>query len=1070
MVAFRSLEEISLNMLDFLRVVQPDLDTKPGQVARDLFVDAPATEISKLYIELRNIANLQAISSATGNELNLLARNFGLVRGSGSPASGVVVFTTNTLDTDIFIAAGTQVSARNGVVYSTISDASFEASKVNVYRGNGIRLRSDLDLAGIDDEFALEVAVEASTFGSAANIGKFGIISQSVPGVSAVTNVQSFTGGSNVEGDDAFRARVLGVFAGSNTGTALGYANAILTDPSIVDVITVEPGDPLMTRDGTDVQINDDGDRVIIQAGTGGKVDIYIQGSRLEEVSESYIFRDQSGQNDATDSSNDFILGQRGVNPLLDFQQKRRLLLDQGTLPFQPANNVLSVNGSESGAFVQAFTDEAGNTQGSFQLTRDTGDFGGSSFGFDRISFLSNSIDLTDESIAKGPFNGEDALDFTDVQLIQKSKQSVIITNEQPILSSTDRSILTLKHTPVSAVNSITNVTTGQRYSISNPNVDGAPGDLNTTGRIQISGGTLPTTNDELQANYIWERVFDDVVDFDNLEAFSTTRTTQDSIDWGYSNRVLEEEETVLFSVADGYHVLVDHPISRVVDVNTLITENVTIVGGKLVVSTTILNIKSIKASDGREIFFTANRNGSFSGTEITLPTDAIFSNGDTATVEYNIEDIYSPDGYDNGTFASNQITLPDNVVAAGATVFANYIANISTLLPVTSLSALPVTGSQNEFLVANNLVGSQPISNVYSGSSIVRNLRYAPSYLRMNFQGVLSSGRLTIRGTSFTRVEQVFQVRQDGLAVDLSDAVKLQLGANTIPTTGFVGQVYSLEKVTLTNGVVSEVNHTYDLNNYKLKNVDYDNGTALEDSSLGTLQVSLDTTTSNLNNQPLTGNYLRVVAFYFDTNAVERVVVTTSGIQFSRNQYAFVERLAVDSGFLGLSGNTEGTLTITNYNQPNAGSTYFTSYNYTAPKEGERITITYNYNRLIADALFRIENVRPITADVLVKAAVSVPIDVTLQIVALPNFTGGDQNLIQNVTEAITTFLSGNSLGTVVDASDVINAAYNVTGVDRVEIITFNTQGSIGIRQSISADRNSFITAGNVTVTVEER
>ena len=66
MAIFRNSDTISLALLDFLRIVQPDLDTKPGSVARELFVDAPASELAKLYIELRNIANLQSFSSARG--------------------------------------------------------------------------------------------------------------------------------------------------------------------------------------------------------------------------------------------------------------------------------------------------------------------------------------------------------------------------------------------------------------------------------------------------------------------------------------------------------------------------------------------------------------------------------------------------------------------------------------------------------------------------------------------------------------------------------------------------------------------------------------------------------------------------------------------------------------------------------------------------------------------------------------------------------------------------------------------------------------------------------------------
>jgi hypothetical protein len=1073
---FRSLDEIILAMLDQLRIKQPDLDTKPGSVARDVTVDGPASEISKLYRELRSIQNLQSIASANGRNLDKLARNFGLTRGTGAPSTGVVVFTTNVLDTDIPITADTLTSARNGITYKTLSDVALEASKSSVYQANAIRLRTDLDLAGITDQYAIEVTVEATTFGTAGNIGKFAIITQAVAGVSNVTNLVSFSGGANSESDDAFRARVLGIFAGSNTGTTLGYVNALLALSSIVDVLAVEPGDTLMTRDGTDVSINDAGERVIITAGTGGKVDLYILGSILNEFTESYIYRDVSGTGDPTNSANDFILGQRGVNPLLDFQQRRKLLVDAGTLPFQPAENIFSLSGSLSGAnFTEKYVDSEGQTKGSYELIRDTGSFGGSPFGFDSIHFIASKIELEDESISKGSFNGEDALDFTDVQEAQVARQQITLLAEQPTVDSTDRSLLTLKHTPIVVVNSVLNVSTGQRYRIENQNVNGTTGTNNADGVIQISGGTLPTTNDILQANYIWNHNFDSRVDFDDLIDASVVRTTQDSLDWGYSNSVLKEAKTVAYSVADGYHVIVTHPISRLVNVNTVVSETVTNVAGKLTVTTAITNIQSVKDADGKEVFYTVASNGSFSNLEITLPTDAILNSGESATVVYNVVDVYDS----TSTFENSVVTLPDDVTLLGVSVFVDYVANINSLLPSTSLANLPATGSFNEFSVNSSLTGNQPISNIYVSSpdtdlpltdNITRNLRFAPSFLRMDLQGVLSTGRLTIRGTSWTKVEQIITIRRDGLAIDLADAVKTELGLSTLPSTGYVALVDSLEKVTLSGGDVSSVNYVYDAQNQDLKTVGYSNGKAFADSTLTSTEVSLAATPDNTTNSPITGDSVRVVCYWADTNAVERVTVSASGVQFSNDKYAFVDTVSVDSGFLSLSNVIEGTVSITNFNQPTSSSNYFTSYNYTAPKEGERLTITYNYNRLLSDALFQIEDVRPVTADVLVKAATALPIDVTVNIVALTDFSGGDANLTQSVLEATTNFLSFTTLGGTIDNDDLVAALHNVVGVDRVTLRTFNLEGETGIRQSITADNNQYFAAGTITVVIEER
>lgn len=1070
MVAFKSLDEITLAMIDFLRLVQPDLDTKPGTVARDLFVDVPASELAKLYGELRNVANLQSLAAATGSELDRLAKNYGLTRGTGTPAQGTAVFTTNDLSTDIFIAANTLVTASNGVTFRTLVDVTMESDTSSLFASNALRIRSDLDLAGISDQFAIEVGVEATASGTAGNIGKYSLNTQTVSGISNVTNVVSFTGGSSSESDEAFRGRALGIFAGSNIGTALGYTNAVLSDSRIQDALTVEPGDPLMIRDGTDTGVDDEGNAIVISSGTGGKVDVYIQGTDTETFSESTIWRDQSGRGDPTDSANDIILGQRSINPLLDFQQRKVLSISQGTLPYQPVDRVVSISGSLSGPnFTQKFTDAGGVERGSYELIKDDGAFAGSPFGFDRIHFISDRIELDSESTSKGVFNGQDPLDFTDVQCISSVNQDFSVTNENATVNRSDRSIITLNHTPVITTTRVENLTTGERYSISNQNVDG--GDTNTTGRVQISGSTLPTSNDVLQVNYLWDLEFDDELDFDNLKDTNLfTRTVQDSIDWGFANRVEEEEETVLYSVADGYHIIVEHPVSRVINVNTRTEETVTNVAGKLTVTDTVLNVFSVVDGDGQEAFNTFENNGSFSGKEITLPTDTVSLIGESATVTYNVTDIYSPDGYDTGSFSGAVIQLQDGVANAGETVYVDYVANVPTLLPTTALSSLPADGYQNNFVVNSSVSGNQPVSHQYISDVKGRTLRFSPSYLRMNVQGTSALGRLTVKGTGYRRVEELITVRKDGLDIDLTEAIQASLGITSLPSTLYVAQVAKVNKVTLSNGEVNSTDVEYDLLNYKLKNSSMSNRTALTDSSLDRFTVSLSATERNLDDHPITGEVLQVVFYVADTNTVENITVSAAGVHVSANKYSQVERVTISSGFIGLSGSLDGTISIDTLTQPIAGSTYFVTYDYTAPKEGERLVITYDFNRLINDATFLIEDVRPVTADVLVKAANTIEVDVSMNIVATSNVTITNATLRQNVEEAITSFLTDGGLGTIVDASDVISTAAAVNGVDRVVLTGFNRTGETGLVKSIVAGRDSYISAGVIEVTVEER
>jgi uncharacterized phage protein gp47/JayE len=259
MAIFRSYNDVVLSIIEYLRLTQPELDTKPGTVARDVFVDNPAQQIAELYAQLRNISGLQSLFSVSGSELSRLASNYGLTRNSGQVATGVAVLTTNNIDTNILIPSGSLVSSNNGISFKTTQDYVLYTGSANVYRATATRLRNELDIASITDEFAIEVKVEAITSGTSGNIGPYSIISNNINGISSSTNLQTFSGGTNPESDDSFRTRVLSVFAGSNTGTSLGYLNSVNAVSGVSDSTIVVPGNPLLIRDGTQVTTNSDG-------------------------------------------------------------------------------------------------------------------------------------------------------------------------------------------------------------------------------------------------------------------------------------------------------------------------------------------------------------------------------------------------------------------------------------------------------------------------------------------------------------------------------------------------------------------------------------------------------------------------------------------------------------------------------------------------------------------------------------------------------------------------------------------------------------------------------------------
>jgi uncharacterized phage protein gp47/JayE len=69
-------------MLQRLKLVQPNLDTKPGAVSRDLFVDIQADQIERLYRSMAIVSEKQSLATATGRDLDRIASNFGVPRRS----------------------------------------------------------------------------------------------------------------------------------------------------------------------------------------------------------------------------------------------------------------------------------------------------------------------------------------------------------------------------------------------------------------------------------------------------------------------------------------------------------------------------------------------------------------------------------------------------------------------------------------------------------------------------------------------------------------------------------------------------------------------------------------------------------------------------------------------------------------------------------------------------------------------------------------------------------------------------------------------------------------------------
>jgi len=143
-------------------------------------------------------------------------------------------------------------------------------------------------------------------------------------------------------------------------------------------------------------------------------------------------------------------------------------------------------------------------------------------------------------------------------------------------------------------------------------------------------------------------------------------------------------------------------------------------------------------------------------------------------------------------------------------------------------------------------------------------------------------------------------------------------------------------------------------------------------------------------------------------------------------------------------------------------------------PIFGETLTIVYVYYSIVEDVkdIIDTERQKIVTADVLIKLAKKVPVNVAVTVYADDTIT--DATVFQaSVQTAIETALNSAVLNNKIEQSDLVNTIYTVDGVDRVNLpfTTLNAPSkaayTVGPYNQIIFDGNEYSWTGTVTVTV---
>ena len=199
------------------------------------------------------------------------ASNYAIRRRTGKTArSEVTFYVRGQPSASILFPIGTLVNA-GSTQFSTTKSVSIElASLASYYNPSKGR-------------YEVTVSVKATTTGTDGNVGA-GQITTLSSTISAgqsikVINAAAAVGGENRESNAALTTRVMNRLASVDSGTARGYLQAAADTPGVVKANVVAAGSPLMQRDiGTDGLHH------------GGKVDVWVQGSNVATVSDTFAF------------------------------------------------------------------------------------------------------------------------------------------------------------------------------------------------------------------------------------------------------------------------------------------------------------------------------------------------------------------------------------------------------------------------------------------------------------------------------------------------------------------------------------------------------------------------------------------------------------------------------------------------------------------------------------------------------------------------------------------------------------------------------------------------------------
>lgn len=221
---------LTLNMVAQLRLADKSASAEVGTPERKLFESASEV-IASAYVDYTMLNQQHDIDSMVGSRLDsYLGGVFSFGRTGGTVATGTVTFSRNSPSVDgVIIPAGTLVkSTITAADGSTTTPVTFSTVKTVVMAAN---------------TSSVDAPIQCTTVGEIGNVDAESVnafAGLNVPdGVTSVTNDQPTRGGTNAEGDAAYRTRFKNTFLRNMAGTESQYLSIAVSAPTVTKAMVV---------------------------------------------------------------------------------------------------------------------------------------------------------------------------------------------------------------------------------------------------------------------------------------------------------------------------------------------------------------------------------------------------------------------------------------------------------------------------------------------------------------------------------------------------------------------------------------------------------------------------------------------------------------------------------------------------------------------------------------------------------------------------------------------------------------------------------------------------------------